>query len=89
MSRDKYTKCDGCPCLNIDNEAGAWCNLGYPTDSYWFDKQGNKFEDTPEMRSHQEDFDLFNASEDCGLIEVRHRNGVYRPIEFKRKEQGR
>lgn len=26
------TNCNECPCLNIDNEEGATCNLGYITE---------------------------------------------------------
>ena len=78
--------CDGCPCLNNDYEYGGSCNLEYDCDLRWFNKNGLQVADTPEMRSHQKDFDLFYASKDCGLIKIVHSNGVFVPRSLE--EQG-
>ena len=76
----KYTVCDGCPCLNNDYEQGSSCNLDYATDLVWVKKDTRDIvEDNEEMRSHQKDFDLINASFNCGLDHIKHSGGVFVP----------
>lgn len=64
--------CDTCPCLNTDYESGATCNLGYTSELIWVHKSDFMVEvaDTTEMRSHQSDFELVQASDDCKLISI-------------------
>lgn len=77
----KVVICDGCPCLNTDYEKGSWCNLDFYIDSLWFRKTDNRIvKDTPEMRAHQDDFDLKYASFDCGLITIKTKNMLIKPI---------
>ena len=67
----RYTNCNKCPCLNQDYEQGGSCNLGYDTDLEWYRKSDMVvIADTPEMRSHQKDFELVYASPSCGLKEI-------------------
>ena len=64
--------CNKCPCLNRDCESEAECNLGFHTDLIWVHKNNPLIEvkDNKEMRSHQEDFDLIQASDDCELVKI-------------------
>ena len=72
----KYTKCSGCPCLNNDYEDGGSCNLEYGTSLEWIDRKTKEIvQDNPEMRSHQDDFDLIYASFDCGLLKIIKKDG--------------
>jgi len=81
MKNRIYTICQGCPCLNSDYEQGSYCNLDFSTDLEWFRKSnGEKVEDTPEMRKHQEDFELYYASTNCGLIEIKTIKEIIKPI---------
>ena len=60
------TKCDGCPILN--------------TDLFWVEKGTRKIvQYSPEMRSHQKDFDLINASDNCELICITYKDKKYTP----------
>lgn len=72
--RLKYIKriCDDCPCCNFDYEEGRTCNLGYNTRLIWVHKtdQTQEIIDDKDMRSHQQDFDLINASDDCQLVKI-------------------
>ena len=76
----KYIKriCDDCPCLNTDYESGSSCNLKFNTQLIWVHKTDNTKEvaDDKDMRSHQGDFDLINASDDCELQEIRCKGDV-------------
>ena len=74
--------CDKCPCLNTDYEDGEGCNLGYGTNLIWFDKKGNKVEDTPKMREHQENYDLFYASKNCQAVKIEAKDKIiyFNPI---------
>ncbi len=81
----KITICDNCPCLNTDYESGSSCNLEYETDLFWFSKKDNQItEDNPEMRSHQQDFDLKNASMNCELIKIITKKKTIKPFALTR-----
>lgn len=76
----KYNVCENCPCLNVDYESGADCKLGYDSKFEWFDKKTmKKVNDTPEMRSHQSDFELLTVSTNCGLMEIKTKDKVTIP----------
>ena len=71
MNNRKYTICDGCPCLNNDRENGSDCSLKYETNLRWIRKSDSVIvPDTPEMRSHQKDFELKNVSLSCKLFKI-------------------
>ena len=80
MSKKKITICDDCPCLNRNYEDGASCNLDYNTELCWFRKSNNVIvADTPEMRSHQQDFDLKYVCMNCWLIKIETKEKIFLP----------
>ena len=80
MKKIKYFVCDECPCLNSDIENGSDCNLRYTTSLKWVDRKNSEIvEDTPEMRSHQMDFDLKDISMDCSLLKIICKDKIFYP----------
>ena len=51
-------------------ENGSSCNLGYNLQLIWIPESGKlvEVEDNDEMRNHQNDFKLIDASDNCKLI---------------------
>ena len=71
MDKRKRVICSECPCLNNDYKQGSECNLGYNVSLEWFGKEDLKVvKDTPDMRAHEEDFELFYTATDCKLVEI-------------------
>lgn len=78
------TICDNCPCLNLDIENPAECNLKFTTNLGWH-KIGDRshiVEDTEEMRAKQNEHDLIHYSYDCKLKQIHTEDLSFSPERY-------